>query len=1050
MSLYADEDLGLVNDVQDVDIVRSSALAGPADPVQALTAALALPSESAAQAEALFVAGRRFEEHPEKLPDLCGRLLPMVVDGGETLLRSWTLDMIALAVGRSSLQVDAKSQVAQACLEALVRLLSSESTRTIKSVIPIFSTIHPILFKLLATGRPPQIIHDLFIASKARILSFALDPNARPQNAGVRAAAWKFVQKVLVAGTRGPVADPRLRNQVQGASDPSIAIISRDSLLNAAELEEEAKMLQTQLVTQLYSSSDPTVLHPIIQTFPALCKARPMLTPLLVGSMTSWTPAMMEAAAKPAIHIRAVEKTLKMVMEHLRKVPSVIAFAAQLNDALIRQKQRMELAFVAEQEARKQRREEAKIKQEANKHSMEAESSEQAAKRARMESRAGSGMGKGPEVDVSVYPLEAVVDAVMAGLHGIPPETLKMSFEVARQALAENSPDAIRLLAPALGAKEDDKDGDDEILNPLEMDMDDEDLLLAGDLDEAEDEEPTTFVEFRLPPPEPLDPSERTRLADSALQRIYQYASDLSALPDPKENDGIKLAVSPKDMWMLLVARMASRGPEDRRKALTEYVSADFASRAKFASIWINEEWYNDSLNGTNHYTAIVESLVTPYLKNVDPKDKAFSSFLNALPSIPKGVIASIEGVCEDQSRGIVGFMALRDLLETRPPVRSQALRVLLDLCTHSDRKTRVMAIQTIRRWVPDSSMAPTIIDYAMGVLRRLIPTAKSEGGMDEDLPSVTENRFLGDVNEETVQQHVELAFAITRRQQDLLQNVFDIYAKLEKPIADQFESLLTPLIQSLGATTKLLDTLRSFPLGAEKLALRVVTILSAEGASPVLVSLVKGLMAERELDPGFIIPIIGELDKAEIEKQLPRIVSLLSKPDSRDTVRTAFASILQKLTPADLLVSLHGEEAGRKLAMEAIGLCFSMTSVFRSDVLATALARITELPTLPVVFLRTTIQTVTTYKSLIPFIANSILPKLVAKKIWEQGPLWDGFVKLSKMIAPASFGSLLQLPKEWLKDVLDKEPKLKTGLKGYLAGKGQQRALLEILGEDA
>ena len=121
------------------------------------------------------------------------------------------------------------------------------------------------------------------------------------------------------------------------------------------------------------------------------------------------------------------------------------------------------------------------------------------------------------------------------------------------------------------------------------------------------------------------------------------------------------------------------------------------------------------------------------------------------------------------------------------------------------------------------------------------------------------------------------------------------------------------------------------------------------------------------------------------------------------------------------------------------------MTSVFRSDVLATALSRITDLPALPVVFLRTTIQTVTTYKSLIPFIANNILPKLVTRKVWEQAPLWDGFMKLSRMIGPASFGSLLQLPKEWLKDVLEKQPTLKTGLKGYLAGKGQQRALIEV-----
>jgi len=129
-----------------------------------------------------------------------------------------------------------------------------------------------------------------------------------------------------------------------------------------------------------------------------------------------------------------------------------------------------------------------------------------------------------------------------------------------------------------------------------------------------------------------------------------------------------------------------------------------------------------------------------------------------------------------------------------------------------------------------------------------------------------------------------------------------------------------------------------------------------------------------------------------------------------------------------------------------AIGICFSMTTVFRSDVLVNALARVADLPTLPVVFLRTIIQAVTTYKSLIPFIANNVLPKLVAKKIWETPQLWDGFVRLAKMIAPASYGSLLQLPKDWLRDVVEKQPALKQGLRGFLAGRPQARgALYEV-----
>ena len=99
MSLYADED---------IIVEAETSLKAPSDPLQALAAALSCPPESSQQAEALVLAGQRFESHPERLPELCGQLLPMIVDGGESLLRSWTLDMVALAVGRSNLNVEVK------------------------------------------------------------------------------------------------------------------------------------------------------------------------------------------------------------------------------------------------------------------------------------------------------------------------------------------------------------------------------------------------------------------------------------------------------------------------------------------------------------------------------------------------------------------------------------------------------------------------------------------------------------------------------------------------------------------------------------------------------------------------------------------------------------------------------------------------------------------------------------------------------------------------------------------------------------------------------
>lgn len=104
--------------------------------------------------------------------------------------------------------------VAQSSLTALLSLLDSPSPNTVKSTIHIFATIYPILFRLLATNTAPQGVLEAFYQSKARILALTLDPQATPLNVagnvGVRAAGWKYVQRVMLAGTRAGSADPRV------------------------------------------------------------------------------------------------------------------------------------------------------------------------------------------------------------------------------------------------------------------------------------------------------------------------------------------------------------------------------------------------------------------------------------------------------------------------------------------------------------------------------------------------------------------------------------------------------------------------------------------------------------------------------------------------------------------------------------------------------------------------------------------------------------------------------------------------------------------------
>lgn len=86
-------------------------------------------------------------------------------------------------------------------------------------------------------------------------------------------------------------------------------------------------------------------------------------------------------------------------------------------------------------------------------------------------------------------------------------------------------------------------------------------------------------------------------------------------------------------------------------------------------------------------------------------------------------------------------------------------------------------------------------------------------------------------------------------------------------------------------------------------------------------------------------------------------------------------------------------------------------------------------------------IQAVTTYKSLVGFVSTTLLSRLITKKIWTNPRLWEGFIMCAKVIAPASFGALLQLPKDQLRELVDKQPSLKSGLRDYVTKKAPNKA---------
>ncbi|GKC86362.1 symplekin isoform X1 [Tanacetum coccineum] len=157
-----------------------------------------------------------------------------------------------------------------------------------------------------------------------------------------------------------------------------------------------------------------------------------------------------------------------------------------------------------------------------------------------------------------------------------------------------------------------------------------------------------------------------------------------------------------------------------------------------------------------------------------------------------------------------------------------------------------------------------------------------------------------------------------------------------------------------------------------------------------------------------------------------PRFVNLPS-----DKFQAALARILQEssqggsiLTPAEVLIGIHGIDP------EKDGIPLKKASSFFFSIRCPFYIQVEQIP-LPMLFMRTVIQTIGAFPALVDFIME-ILSRLVSKQIWKNQKLWVGFLKCAQLTKPQSFGVLLQLPPAQLEIALNKQPVLKGPLVSY------------------
>ncbi|KAF9054369.1 Symplekin tight junction protein C terminal-domain-containing protein [Panaeolus papilionaceus] len=1128
----------------------------PVDPLQLLQAALTAPANSQEQATLLATLRESLESQPSPIPILAQTLFSVTVNAGDSLLKRWVLDLVHFAICRSTLTLDQKTQMAVRELDSLVQLIEDPSPAVVKVAIQILTGVYPLVFRYLCTNRSNVGPWNTISACKSRIIEMVWGANVNVGVKISAMKFVQRVILVQTRGVSDPRLQNKNDPNIAfcPADHPFISVAKLEA--EGQKLLEglTATLYSSQDVDLLSAllNSWVALVKQRPATLPYVVSAFGSWTPAaLVGLDAASVKSVEKAVRILLIHISKMPASSQYVPQINITLSQQ---SARMEKAAIEEKKRK--AALAESRKRPpstaaEPADSKRIKLDelpqpsstsflsafdftslpaplitnlivAN---LEAFTESQLVSLVNNFRQSRGLPAPQPSASTTVAPNAAPVALPVSSVPTAPRKAVQATKESANALPQAEPPDVVK----------------QEPVDPMKMVIDEEELEYepeklnaelsgVGDADEpaaiATGAQPINLelVDFQLPLPKNLTESERQSLVVDSIDRIWDGADELKG--DGLAADSLQAGGnSAAEIWMLLLVRMITRvaePPTDAkeedsmalvgsnfysrqdhlRQVLCDYIMQDFTSRIRLATTWMNEEWYNDQVrsqddrNWRPNYESWLNHIMTGYQNVLDGKDKTFSRFLLDLPSVPGGVLDLLRDFCVDSSnsdRLQVGFLTLRGFVMQRPALRIEALNVLLELTTHSEKRTRAAAINTVKLWVPNHHPIWSMIrQFALQMLRKLQlgkpPSKEKETEEDEDEDEDTDmddlvhtpylpERIELPAQKPQVLQHLELLFALCVKVPELLDDIFESYTKMDETVQEAIQDLITALIRSLGSShAKLLTILRKCPEGAESLALRVLTIFTENGRpSAPLVALVKGLINERNLDARFLIPIIAEMDKADIMKHLPRIVSSLNgQAENKNLVRSVFGSIVttppqtfgsvtsnlprvrqsELLTPAELMVLLHDseKEIGRKSAIEAIGICFSMTDVFRSEVLAVVMQQIMDEPVLPVLFLRTVIQAVTTYKSLVGFVSTTLLSRLITKKIWTNPPLWEGFIWCAKVIAPASFGALLQLPKDQLRELVDKQPSLKSGLRDYVTKKAPNKArvagFLDIFGE--
>lgn len=510
-------------------------------------------------------------------------------------------------------------------------------------------------------------------------------------------------------------------------------------------------------------------------------------------------------------------------------------------------------------------------------------------------------------------------------------------------------------------------------------------------------------------------------------------------------------------------------------------------------------------------YEKFLLSVAQALRDSLPASDKSLSRLLGEAPFLPESALKLLEASChpdtaDHPSREVAsgdrvtqGLGAVWSLILQRPVTRIACLNIALQCAVHEIDEVRAKAIRLVaNKLYPLEYLSQNIEQFATKMLLSVVDEKQSlEGRQDyketdetkleknkEDIEKkmssldeitaegsgiTSENTSENDshkvaqntsaVSMTKAQRHMSLYFALCTKNHTLLHQVFCVYGQAPKAVKQAVHRHIPILVRTIGSSSsELLQVISNPPQGSENLLMQVLHILT-EGRTPSrdLIMTVKQLYESKLKDAGILIPMLSSLSKEEVLPIFPRLVDL-----PLDKFQTALDRILQgsvhtgpALTPAEVLVAIHAIDPEKdgiplKKVTDACSACFEQRTVFTQQVLAKVLNQLVEQTPLPLLFMRTVIQAIGAFPTLVDFVME-ILSRLVSKQIWKLPKLWVGFLKCAYQTKPHSYRVLLQLPAPQLENALNKHPTLRVPLASYasqpIIRSALPRATLLVLG---